>query len=340
MLPRDRVAAALEFRPPDSAPVEYHASPAGFLEHGEELRTLWLEHPDDFGPPGRFRVPDVSPGARTWRDAWGVQWREELFGAGGIPIARPLADWKAWNDFQTPPVPATAGKDFEADRTRARRHRERYFLKSGWVSLFELMHALRSFEDTLVDIAEDTPEINRLADRLTEHHLAQIDYWLQRGVDAIQFGDDFGTQTHLMLSPAMWRRFFKPRYELMIRRIRKGGASVFFHCCGNARGLLEDIAALGVDAIWPQLSVYDLDWLARFCRETRIAIALHPDRGELMIRSSPGQVDRYVRELAETFDVGRGGAWFYVEVDRGFPFENIVALTKAVSSLRNGVDRA
>ena len=65
------------------------------------------------------------------------------------------------------------------------------------------------------------------------------------------------------------------------------------------------------------------------------AIALHPDRGELMIRSSADEVRRCVRRLAETFEVDRGGAWFYVEVDRGFPFDNVVALTETVAELRN-----
>jgi hypothetical protein len=337
MLPRERVFAALEFRAPDVVPVEYHASPAGFVEHGEKLRRLWMEEHDDFGPPDRFRIPDAGPGGRTWRDAWGVQWREELFGAGGIPIERPLTSWERWDEFRTPPIPPTSGAEFDAEKNRAERHRAQYFLKSAWISLFELMHALRPFEDVLVDVAEDSPEIHRLADRITEHHLSFIDYLLSRGVDAIQFGDDYGTQSELILSPKMWRRFFKPRYEVMIRRIKAGGAKVFFHTCGCVRDLLDELSSVGVDAIWPQLNVYDLPWLASFCRETGTAIALHPDRGELMIRSTPDRIERYVGELAEIFEVDRGGAWFYIEVDRGFPFENVAALTKAISRLRSGI---
>jgi hypothetical protein len=317
--------------------LEYHASPAGFLDHGQKLCQLWLDAPDDFGPPGRFSIPDVDPGGRTWRDAWGVEWREEAFGAGGIPIHRPLAKWSAWPQFSIPPVPPISGADFERARDRAARYREKYFLKSGWTSLFELMHALRPFEDVLMDIAGDSPEIGRLADALTEYHLRWIDYFVARGVDAIQFGDDYGTQTGLMLSPRMWRQFFRPHYEVLVKRARQAGARVFFHCCGNVKGLLEDIAALGVDAIWPQLSLYDLPWLARFCRQAHIAVALHADRGELMIRSGVDDVRRYVHSLAEVFELDRGGGWFYVEIDRGFPFENVVALTRTIAELREKV---
>jgi len=194
---------------------------------------------------------------------------------------------------------------------------------------------LRPFEDVLMDIGSGSPEIERLADTLTEHHLAYLDYVLARGVDAVQFGDDYGTQSDLMISPKMWRRFFQPRYEALIGKVKSAGAKVFFHCCGNMTRLLEDIAALGVDAIWPQLSIYDLRWLARFCHQARVAIELHPDRGEVMIRSTPEAVQHYVKSLAEIFELDRGGGWFYVEIDRGFPFDNVVALTRTIGELRD-----
>lgn len=346
MLPRERVLAALEFRAPDIFSVEYHSSPAGFHEHGAKLRDLWNRYQDDFGPADRFATDAHGPGVNqdrltgTWRDPWGVLWREEAFGAGGIPVERPLDDWGAWPAFKIPPLPDSQGPAFLAEQERSRSHRERFFQKSAWISLFELMHALRRYEDVLADIATDRPEIHRLADQLVEYHLEHIRYLLARGVDAIQFGDDFGTQSGLMLSPAMWRRFFKARYARLMDPIKAAGKKVFFHGCGRMRGLLDELAQLGVDAIWPQLNVYDLKDLARFSRENRVAIAVHPDRGDLMVRSTPDEVRCYVLRLAEVFALDRGGAWFYVEVDRGFPFENVVALTETIANLRGPVAMA
>jgi len=316
--------------------LEYHASPAGCFQHGERLQRLWRAHPDDFGPLDRFPIPEGCEGPHEWSDDWGVTRREDAFGAGGIALRRPLDAWAAWPDFRVPALPTLSGPEFESERARTALHRADFFLKSGWLSLFELMHSLRRFEDVLMDIATGSPEIHALADRLTEYHLGYIQYLLVRGVDAVQFGDDFGTQSDLILSPKLWRSFFAPRYAALIRPIKQAGAKVFLHTCGKAQGLLEDIAGMGVDAIWPQLNAYDVRWLARFCRESRIAIALHPDRGELMIRSSADEVRRYVSTLAEIFEVERGGAWFYVEVDRGFPFDNVLALVSTIAELRAG----
>ena len=197
------------------------------------------------------------------------------------------------------------------------------------------MHALRPFEDVLADIGSDSPEVHRLADMLTEYQGRMIDYLLARGVDAIQFGDDFGTQERLLLSPRLWRSFFHHRYEHLVQRAVKGGAKVLFHSCGAVGRLLDDIASLGVHAIWPQLNAHKLPELSAFSKANRVAIAIHPDRGDLMIRSSPQAVRTNVLELADTFGVADGGAWFYVEIDSGFPYENVVTLTETIARLRH-----
>ncbi len=343
MLPRERVFAALEFSKPDRVPVEYHPSPAGVHEHGERLRALGREYPDDFNADAPF--PTAGPDPRwfdengryreLWRDAWGVVWQQLIFGVAGHPLERPLDDWAQWASFQCPPVPPVSGEAFIGAQREALEHRERCFLKSGWISVFETMHAVRRFEDVLMDLREDTVEINELADRIMEYRLAEINYLLARGVDAIQFGDDFGTQSAMMISPRTVRRFFVPRYRRLMEPILRAGKKVFFHTCGCNRAILDDIASLGVHAIWPQLNSYNPGELASWTRESKVAIALHPDRGRLMIDGTPDEVRQAVRELAELFRVGEGGAWFYVEIDAGFPFANVEALLETIGHLRS-----
>ena len=342
MLPRERIFAALDFKRPDIVPVEYHPSPAGTHEHGEKLRDLWLRYPDDFGDPRE--IPMAGP-APEWvdsegryrelrRDEWGVLWQHLFFGIAGHPLERPLDDWANLDRFAPPPVPESHGTEFLRERDRALVHQQWYFLKSGWISLFEVMFAVRRFEDVLMDLASDTAEIHQLADLITGYQLRTIQYLLKRGVDAIQLGDDFGTQEAMMLSMKTWRRFFKPRFELLLKPIHEAGAKAFFHTCGRGWDFFDDLVELGVHAIWPQLNVYDPSALRSFCRDNRVAVALHPDRGDLMTRGKPEDVRREVYRLAETFSVADGGAWFYVEIDAGFPFANVKALIETIGELR------
>ena len=48
MTSRERVLNAMEFKPVDKVPLEYHASPAGLYEHGEKLRELFRSVEGDF----------------------------------------------------------------------------------------------------------------------------------------------------------------------------------------------------------------------------------------------------------------------------------------------------
>jgi len=91
---------------------------------------------------------------------------------------------------------------------------------------------------------------------------------------------------------------------------------------------------MGVDSIWPQLPAYDMRWLAARCRELGLAVAIHTDRANTMTHGSPEQVRALVREEYEIFRPDLGGSWFYVEVDNGFPFENIQALVEQIYALR------
>ena len=185
-----------------------------------------------------------------------------------------------------------------------------------------------------MDLSRDVPEIHILADKIVDYQLRTIRYLLARGVDAIQFGDDFGTSSTLMISPKVWRRFFKPRYELLFKEVRGAGKAVFFHTCGNGSRILEDLAELGIDAIWPQVQVYRPGELTGFCLKHGIAIAIHPDRGDLMTRGEPSEIAATIERLAEEFAIADGGGWFYVEIDSGFPLRNVVALIESIGKLR------
>ena len=200
--------------------------------------------------------------------------------------------------------------------------------------IWEHMHFLRPYEDCLVEIMLDTPEINRVADMITDYAEGCVRHSLAIGCDVVAFGDDFGTQQASIFPPDVWRRFFKPRYQRLFAPIRKAGKKIFFHSCGQISELLDDFAEMGVNAIWPQLPLFDQRELARRCRSLNMAVQLHPDRGDLMQRSTPRQVREYIPRLLENFDTAGGGSWLYLEVDPGFKWENVQALFECAMELR------
>jgi len=343
MLPRERVETALLFRTPDRIPLQIAPSPAGLYEHGQKLLDLARACGHDFGDAGQMKLPDPPPAAdfdpdgryhaiRT--DAWGTIWEYRIFGVWGHPIGWPLNDLSALDSWRGPEPPPTAGLQFEEARAAAERHKQKWYLIGEGGALFETLRWVRRFELILMDIEDDTAEINRIAEIINAYNKALARHALLLGCDAVAFGDDLGTQNALMISPAAFRRFFKPRYNELFDPIRRDGRSVFFHTCGQVTDVLEDLREVGVTALWPQLPLYDLKELARRCRELGIAVQLHPDRGDLMQRGSPRQVRDYVLRLLDTFDTAHGGSWLYIEIDPGFPWANVEALFSVAMEVR------
>jgi len=242
----------------------------------------------------------------------------------------PLNDLSKLDSYKAPFVPHCNESDIEYSK----RHREKYFYMGSGGALFEALRWLRRFEYVLMDIEEDTPEINRLADVVMEYDKKHISRSLALDADAVSFGDDLGTQNALMISPETFRRFFKPRYRALFDPIVKAKKHVCFHSCGQITSVLEDLREVGVDSIWPQLPLYDLNELKDRCRDLGISVQLHPDRGDLMQRGKPQQVRDYVHRLIDVFDTANGGSWLYLEIDPGFPFENVEALFETAMELR------
>lgn len=342
MLPRDRMKAALAFQPVDVVPLQIHPSPGGIFEHGQKLIDLMRQCGHDFDDLSHLRIPDppaedFDADGRYHRfatDAWGVAWEYRLFGVWGYRIGYPLADISKLDGYQPPAISRLDGEELVQARAASQAHRQTYFHLCGNLSIFETMQSLRPFEDVLIDIMHDTPQINRLADMLVEHCAVIVANALAVDADAIIAGDDFGTQQAPMLAPKVWRRFFKPRYRALFEPAVAAGKAIFFHSCGRIERLLEDLAEVGVAAVWPQLPLYEHRELSRRCRGLGLAVQMHPDRGELLQRGSPQQVRDSITRLVEEFGALGGGAWLYLEVDPGFPWSNVEAMFETARALR------
>lgn len=334
--------AALAFKPVDRIPLQIHPSPAGLYEHGQKLLDLMQACGHDFGPLDDLALPvvpkeDFDPDGsyhKFFTDEWGTSWEYRLYGVWGYRKGYPLADISRLAGYKMPVIPRLEGEELERACALGAGLRQQYLQVGGGVSLFETIQSLRPFEDVLIDIAQDTPEINRLADRLMDYYRVMIDNALAVGCDGVGVGDDFGTQQGLLLSPKAWRRFFLPRYQALFEPVKRAGKRIFFHSCGKIDRILPDLREAGADTIWPQLPLFDHRTLARTCKDLGLVVQLHPDRGELMQRATPQQVRAYLLRLVEEFDSLSGGSWLYLEVDPGFPWANVKVMFETAQELR------
>ncbi|MGL6226219.1 MAG: uroporphyrinogen decarboxylase family protein [Thermoguttaceae bacterium] len=132
-------------------------------------------------------------------------------------------------------------------------------------NLFELPQWTFRMDSYLMQLGMEPDAIQSLSESLCELHLQRLERWLpaiKDYVDVILFGDDLGGQRGPLLSPTMYRRFFKPYHARMWNRVKEIAPHLLtnLHCCGGVEPLLEDMIEAGLDSINPvQITCSQMD---------------------------------------------------------------------------------
>ncbi|MBQ4090250.1 MAG: hypothetical protein IJC56_10310 [Clostridia bacterium] len=343
MTGRERVHAAMHYKAVDKAPLQYYYCPVGYYEHGEKLNDLYASLPGDFQPFARMPIVGPRPEDHDadgkfhsfHTDEWGVVWEKRIFGVTGIPCKWPLEDTSKLDTYVPPKMILPGSPECEKTKSDIRRNQENGFYSfHGGGGIYEKLISLVGDENALCGIALQEPEIEQIADMIAEHSRAAVECAVYCGADGVSMGDDYGGERQLLMHPDMWRRFMKPRLKYIMEPAVKAGLDIHFHSCGYVWDILEDLKELGVCSIWPQLPAYNMEELAKRCRELELAVAIHTDRARTMTYGTPQQVRELIKREYDVFRMWEGGSWFYVEADNGFPYTNIEAQIETIAQWR------
>ena len=139
-----------------------------------------------------------------------------------------------------------------------------YFLNASCLnSIFMVSTYLRGMEKLFMDFLLDPIYAETLLAKIGEFmvefnkkNLANIGKF----IDLYGIWDDFADQEGLMISPALWRKFYKPWYIKLINEAKKYNLLVCFHVCGNCSEIIGDLIEIGVDILDPvQVSAKNMD---------------------------------------------------------------------------------
>lgn len=227
------VRRAIDFEKPDRLPVNFQE-----LGMSDIFKVLW----NQIGV-GDTRVKETT-------DEWGCGWTRTDVKNMGLVTRHPLSDWKNIDAFRWPDPNDPAFYEGMDDRFVG--SDGKYICTVLFMLLFERMHALRGFENTLVDLYLERDRIEFLADKLVEYDIEIIKNISGRypgQIHGIIFSDDWGTQQNLIINTTLWREFFKPRYAKIMQAIDKAGWHAWMHTCGYVTPIIGELIEIGVDAI-------------------------------------------------------------------------------------------
>jgi hypothetical protein len=164
-----------------------------------------------------------------------------------------IRDVTRWRDYVK--VPDLAGKCAdgweEAIAAKAAIDQEQYLTMTVMgTGIFEQLHMLMTFEDTLVNLLLEPEAMAELIDVICEYRLTYMKLIVEHlHPDLICSHDDWGSKTGLFFSVETWRELFKEPYRRLYDYLHENGVIVMHHGDSFMEPLVEDMAEIGVD-IW------------------------------------------------------------------------------------------
>ena len=347
MSPRERLLTALDGSAPDRVPCAlafYHvdlqrlAPPGAFWDELVDVHFVQMpmspeeqalaDHVADLPLDTRLGTAEQVLTYRRW------DYHPE------VPDRRnPLARARTLDDLRAFPFPEEdATCDVDRLRTEVAALRARGLAVGGNLphlggELFESAWRLRGLEAFLLDLVARPDWADYLLDRLTGLARQNAQALAVAGVDVLALDDDVGMPGTMFISPALWRRFFKPRMVEIIRAAQaiKPDLRVLYHSDGTIEPIVDDLVEIGVNALNPIQPEYMDAQRLRRRYGTGLTLWGTVGRQTTFSYGSPEEIQREVKLRIET--LGRAGLVLcpaYDVDEPDIPWRNIAAFLEAV----------
>ncbi|MCK4750527.1 MAG: hypothetical protein KAT15_25895 [Bacteroidales bacterium] len=236
------------------------------------------------------------------------------------------------------PDPFASGR-FDAARQAIEKYGQDFAIVADLeTSFFETAWYLVGLEKLLMDMMLEAGYVSALFDRVLEINVEIGKQLIGLGADIIWPGDDFGTQTGMLIDPDTWRKIFKPRIKLMFEEFRKinPDIKIAWHSCGSILPIIPDFIEIGLDILnplQPRASGMDAEFLKNTYGNDLVFLG-GIDIQELLPNRTPEEIVEEVVRLTGIY--GRDGGYIIApahNIQDDTPVENILALFDIVKSL-------
>ena len=206
-------------------------------------------------------------------------------------------------------------------------------------SFFEVPQFLYRMDNYLTYMGLYPEAVLRLSEALLRYYLPRLEAWLGAVgpyIDVVLFSDDLGGQNGTLMSPDMYRRYYKPYHSKLWHRAKElSDVKVMLHSCGGIESLMEDLIEAGLDTANPvQISSRGMDaaTLKNRYGDRHCFWGGGCDTRSVLPRGTPEQVKEHVREQVGILSPGGGFVFQQVHnIMADVPPENIIAMFEAVN---------
>ena len=341
---RERVIRACNLEEPDTVPIYASFTPQvssalsshlGITE-GEDVGlalgndVVSIENPMIFYKGFFDYILEMKQGD-TYTNEWGIVWQR--IGYYSEMVEHPLANISSISELDDIDFDSHFDEQrFEGIEKQVNKYSEDYATICGGLSLFEAPWYLRGFDRFMKDLLSNERFALRLIDKVEDFSMKVAKRLLEYGIDMFATGDDVGMEKNMLISPRLWRKVFKPRWEKNFRELRKKNSDLIIshHTCGHVTPIIPDLIDVGLDVLNPvQPRAMDPAELKTEFGD-RLAFWGTVDEQRTLPFGSVADVEGEVKLRIET--VGKGGGLMLApshNIQPDTSLENIIAFYRA-----------
>jgi len=323
---RKIVEKTLTFDSPERIPRQVRILPWAEETWPDEVSKLRNTYPDDIVlAPAIYKKHVKTSGDRYYSeeyvDEWGCKFINVHKGVIGIVQEPLIARWEDLKNFRPPESTLNLDKD---EINAFCRSTDKFVLAGTLIRPFERLNFIRTMEQSLIDLSLKPPELLYLLHSIHDHYCKEVEAWARTEVDAIYLMDDWGMEKAMLVSPDIFRKYFKPMYMEYAEIARFYRKYVFMHSDGCIKDIIPDLIEVGISALNSQLFCMDIKELGDLFRG-KITFWGEIDRQNLLPNGTTEDIRQAVHEVYENL-YDRGGLIAQCEFGPGAKPENVMTV--------------
>jgi uroporphyrinogen decarboxylase len=267
-------------------------------------------------PQGR---PAIDP-------AYGVK-RETLSAEGCFANAETVAEVEAY------PWPDVSLCDFTDIYKNIEEHSEEMVFTGMWCPFFHQVADFFGMENYFIKMYEAPEVVEAVTEHVVDYYVAANELFfsqLEDRADVMFFGNDFGTQRDLFISPELFRKFVLPYFKRLIAVGKKYNKKIMLHSCGSIYRIIPDLIDAGVDVLHPiqaQAAGMSAQDLKQYKND--LAFVGGIDAQSFFVNATPQQIRDEVHRVRDVLGPNIVISPSHEEVLPNVPPENILAMAEA-----------
>ncbi len=220
-------------------------------------------------------------------------------------------------------LPSISDEELKWQKERARylyEHTEYAISGATSTSLFEKGLKDFGYENYMCLLLAEPELAEYYLDKLTDAYVVMMERYLDAVGDYVQIvqnNDDFGSQTGMMISPELYRKYFKPRHAKINEAIRKKCPNVHIslHSCGSIFPIIGDIIESGYDILNPLQKECDGMNPCEIKKQFGKNVTIWGGALSTQTTMTKGSIDDIVNEAKEMIKVyAPGGGFVYSQI--------------------------